>query len=122
MTDPRLLVGETLHGGFVIVKVQYADEPMADAIGRDAVARTGIVGRRFDLTIQAGLSESELSVTLYHEVLEAASMAARFVPPAVLDFGEAEFDSAAYKMHEELGEASLETLNRMLKLFGFRGD
>ena len=37
--------------------------------------KTGIVGMKIDLLIRAGLDERELSVTLYHEILEAAAVA-----------------------------------------------
>ena len=63
--------------------VGLSDEAIADAIGREAVARTRIVGRDFDLLIRAGLSQRELSVTLYHEILEAATVAVENPDPKV---------------------------------------
>jgi hypothetical protein len=63
-----------LRGDFKIIRLELSDEPIADAIGREAVARTRVVGLDFDLLIGAGLSQRELSVTLYHEILEAATV------------------------------------------------
>jgi hypothetical protein len=37
-----------LRGDFKIIRLELADEPIADAIGREAVARTRIVGLDFD--------------------------------------------------------------------------
>ncbi len=119
MTDSATFKNTRLRGGFVIVGVEFTDEPMVDALGREAIAKTGIVGRKFDLLIRAGLDERELSVTLYHEILEAAAVASADSPASVLDFNEADFERTAYAMHDELGAASPENLNRMLQLHGF---
>lgn len=95
---------------------------MVDPIGREAVAHTQVVGRRFSIFIRAGLSEAELSITLYHEVLEAAAVASGSAPPGLLEFNEADFERAARDMHDTVGLASPENLNRMLEQFGFSGD
>ena len=92
---------------------------MVDAVGREAIAKTAIVGRSFDLLLRAGLEERELSVTLYHEILEAVAVASSDPPAGVLDFNEADFERTAYAMRDELGEASPENLNHMLQLHGF---
>ena len=56
--------------------------------------------------------ERELSVTLYHEILEATAAASADPPASVMDFNEADFERTAYAMPDELGEASPENLNR----------
>lgn len=111
-----------LHGGFSIVEVRLAQEPLADALGREAVAQTRIVGTEFRLLIRSGLSDEELSVTLYHEILEAAAVAAVSPPDRVADLVEADFEQAARRMHASLGAASPENLNRMLQMHGFSGE
>jgi len=58
----------------VIADLQFRDAPMLDALEREAVAQTRIIGREFRLLIQAGLSEREFSISLYHEILEAATV------------------------------------------------
>lgn len=119
MIDAATFTNTRLRGGFVIAGVEFTAEPMVDALGREAIAKTGIVGMSFDLLIRAGLDERELSVTLYHEILEAAAVASADAPASVVDFNEADFERSAYAMHDELGEASPENLNRMLQLHGF---
>ena len=119
MIDAATFKDTRLRGGLVIASVEFTDEPMLDALGREAMAKTGIVGMRFDLLIRAGLDERELSVTLYHEILEPAAVASADAPASVMDFNEADFERTAYAMHDELGAASSENLNRMLQLHGF---
>ena len=92
---------------------------MADALGRPAVARTTVIGLTLAIELSAGLSAEEVSVSLYHEVLEAATVAAPRPPAAVMELNEAGFESAARRMHAQLGPATPATLNRMLELFGF---
>ena len=59
-------------------------------------------------------------MTLYHEVLEAVSVASANPPESVLEFNEGDFEQAAQRMDEELGEATPEKLDAMLQSFGFR--
>ena len=61
-----------LRGGFRIVRLEITSDPLIDAIGRQAIARTTIIGREFNIMIRGGLTEEELSVTLYHEILESS--------------------------------------------------
>ena len=120
MIDPSMLKNLRLRGGFEIASIEFTHAPMVDALEREAVATTRIVGRQFDLVIQAGLSERELSITLYHEILEAATVASLHPPNSVMDFNEGDFERAAKAAHAEYGDASQETLNRMLQFYGFR--
>ena len=109
-----------LVGGFRITHIEIDDEPLTDALGRDAIARTAVIGKRFELTIRSGLSEREWSVTLYHEILEAAAVAADDPPVSVLEFNESHFEAAAYAAHETFGPATPSSLNQMLHSYGFR--
>ena len=117
--DLSALQNLRLRGDFTIVRLELTNEPIADAIGREARARTRIVGRGFDLLIRAGLSQLELSVTLYHEILEAAKAAIENLPAAIRQLNEGDFDRAAYQAHEQFGEVSPQNLDRMLQLYGF---
>jgi hypothetical protein len=119
MIDLSALQNLRLRGDFTIVRLELTNEPIADAIGREARARTRIVGRGFDLLIRAGLSQLELSVTLYHEILEAAKAAIENPPAAIRELNEGDFDRAAYQAHEQFGEVSPQNLDRMLQLYGF---
>jgi hypothetical protein len=108
-----------LLGGFTIFGIEVTEGLLVDAIGREAIARTRIVGQRFSITIHSGLSDDELSVTIYHEALEAATVATIQPPPSVRDFNEGDFERAAYRAHEQFGVVSPENLNRMLQSYGF---
>jgi hypothetical protein len=59
-------------------------------------------------------------VTLYHEVLEAMTVACSDVPASVAEFNEGDFERSGYEAHETFGPASPERLNRMLQFYGFR--
>jgi hypothetical protein len=109
-----------LLGGFIILHVEVSHEPLIDAIGREALARTSILGREFEITLCPGLSEKELSVTLYHEVLEAAAVASDDPPECLIEFNEGDYDAAAYAAHDLFGPASPMALNLMLQSHGFR--
>ena len=122
MIDPATFKRVRLRGGFVIADVQFTAAPMVDALEREAIAQTSISGREFRLLIRAGLSEQELSVTLYHEILEAATVGSLRPPDSVMEFNEGDFERAAHAAHAEWGNATPENLNRMLQSLGFRED
>src|SRR5438309_10896005 len=92
MIDLASFTNLRLRTGFVIVTVELAQAPFRDALGREAVAQTRISGREFHLTLRSGLSEEELSVSLYHEVLEAATIASASPPTTVTEFNEGDFE------------------------------
>ena len=119
MIDSTWYENAALRGGLRIVRLGVSDIPLLDAIGREAIAKTRIVGRDLEITIRSGLSDDEFSVTLYHEILEAATIASANPPASVLDFNEASFERAAYAAYAEYGAASVENLNRMLQSHGF---
>lgn len=86
---------------------------------RAAAALTIIRGTRLHIFLRADLNETELSVSLYHEVLEAATVAAENPPTALFEFNEGDFERAAQQAHDRFGVASPVRLNRMLAEFGF---
>jgi hypothetical protein len=53
MIDPSTFKNVRLHGGFVIADLQFTAAPMLDALDREAVAQTRVIGREFRLLIQA---------------------------------------------------------------------
>ncbi len=122
VVDTRQFKNLRLHGGFVIKDIELTTAPIVDAIGREAIAQTSTVAREFRLLIRAGLSEAELSITLYHEILEAASVAIANPPDNVIEFNEADFERAARGAHERWGNASPANLNLLLQFHGFRGE
>lgn len=120
MIDPRLFENVVLLGGVTIVRIEISAAPLADALGREAVARTRIIGRNFEIAIRSDLNDEQFSITLYHEILEAATVASAAPPVSVLDFNEGTFERAAYSAHQQFGAASVENLNRMLQSYGFQ--
>ncbi len=121
MIDIGQFKNSQLHGGFTIREIALTQSPIVDAIGREAVAQTSAIARDFRLLIRAGLSEEELSITLYHEILEAASVAVADPLASVIDFNEADFERAAREAHARWGDASPARLNLLLQFHGFRG-
>jgi hypothetical protein len=109
-----------LAGVFFIAEIELTGEPLEDALGREAIAQTRIVGREFRLVIRSGLPDAELSITLYHEILEAATVASPHPPESVCELNEAGFEAAARHAQQTWGEASVENPNRMLQFYGFR--
>lgn len=108
-----------LRGGFTLAEVRLTAKPLLDPLDRAATAQTVIRGKRFHIFPRADLDERELSVSLYHEVLEAATVATDRPPDTVIEFNEGDFEQAAQAAHVRLGIATPETLNRMLAEFGF---
>lgn len=120
MINLEAFTGTKVRGGFVIVGISTTDESLIDALGRPAIARTRIVGRELQIEVRKGLPPEELSVTIYHEILEAATVASMAPPRAVAEFNEGDFERAAYAAHQQLGPASPQNLERLLQSFGFR--
>ncbi len=108
-----------LRGGFTLVEVRLTAEPILDPLERAATAQTIIRGKSLHISLRSDLGEREASVSLYHEVLEAATLAADRPPVAVLEFNEGAFEQAAQAVHTRLGPAAPETPNQMLVEFGF---
>lgn len=122
MINPAVFKNLRLRGGFLIAGIEFTREPIVDALEREAVAQTRVTGQELHLLIRDGLSQEELSLTLYHEILEAAAVASSTPPPSVMEFNEDDFEQAARAMHARLGLASPENLNRMLQFYNFRGE
>jgi hypothetical protein len=74
---------------------------------------------RHSILLRTDLDEHERSVSLYHEVLEAATVAADHPPESVVEFNEGAFERAAQATHARSRIASPESLNQMLAEFGF---
>ena len=119
MIDARQFINLRLRGGFVIKAIEFTNKPLVDALEREAIAQTRIVGREFRILVRAGLSHEEMSVTLYHEILEAASVGSLNPPDSVMDLNEAGFERAARDAHKRWGNASPDNLNRLLHFHGF---
>lgn len=122
MIDPATFQDLHLQGGFIIIKVEFTRAPMLDALNREAVAQTRIIGNRFHIQLRSGMSNDEISISLYHEVLEAATVASLHPPDSVMEFNEGDFEHAAQTAHAQLGPATPDNLNRLLQSHGFQGE
>jgi len=122
MIDPAAFNNHRLPSGFVVAAVEFTREPIVDALGREALAQTRVTGHEFHLLIRHGLNEEELSVTLYHEILEAATVASWQPPSNLMEFNEGDFERAAKAAQARWGLASPENLNRLLQFHGFHGE
>jgi hypothetical protein len=119
--DLRPFQNIQLHGGFIIREIELTDAPIIDAIGREAIAQTSTIARNLRLLIRSGMSDEELSITFYHEILETASVAVADPPASVIDFNESDFERAAREAHKRWGNASPANLNLLLQFHGFGG-
>jgi len=119
MIDPASFTNRQLRGGFVIIAVEFTEAPLRDALDREALAMTRVRGREFHITLRSGLSQEEISVSLYHEVLEAATVASISPPKRVQECAEGDFERAARDAHAQWGPASPETLDRLLQFYDF---
>ncbi len=108
-----------LPGGFSIVEVRLSSQSLLDPLGRPAAAQTLIRGKQFHIVLREGMDDAELSVSLYHEVLEAATVAAENPPESVMELNESDFEESARAAHARYGMASPASLNEILENFGF---
>jgi len=82
MINPIIFTGVRLHGGYTIASMLITTVPILDPLGRRAVAQTRINGREFHMIILYSPDDKELSVSIYHEVLEAMTVPRQILPPA----------------------------------------
>ena len=120
MLDFTPFQNQPLLGGFLIAEVHLTAQPLLDPLERAATAQTIIRGTRFHIFLRADLDERELSISLYHEVLEVATVAAERPPETLIEFNEGHFEQAAQSAHARPGIASPQSLNQMLAEFGFQ--
>jgi hypothetical protein len=110
-----------LRGGTSIESITMSEEPIVDVSGGPALGHTStnLGTGAMEIEIAPGLSPEEQSITIYHEVIEVASLQAKQPPPTVLDLSEQEIDLLAKTAHEQYGLATVETLNHLLRDLGF---
>jgi hypothetical protein len=120
MIDLNFIRGLRLSSGFTIISIELSSDPLKDALSRPAIAKTQISGLNLLITIRSRLSDEECSVTIYHEILEAMTVAIDHPPDTVIHFNENDFERAAYDAQNRFGFASPKSLNRMLQFYGFK--
>ena len=75
MRDLAAFQNLVLRGGFVLAEVRLTSQFLLDPLGRPATAQTIIRDKRLHIFLRTNLDERDLSISLYHEVLEAATLA-----------------------------------------------
>ncbi len=108
-----------LPSGFVLLGIEFEDGPMLDAIGRSALAKAVIEDGTISIHLAVGQSPDELSISIYHEVLEALTVGAANPPSAVGGLNEAGFEQAATEAHRRHGLANPARVLKFLHEFGF---
>lgn len=106
----------------MIVEVEFVRESMVDALNREALAQTRIIGNRFHIRLRSDSSEAEDSISLYHEVLEAAAVGSLHPPGQITEFNEGEFERAAQTAYARLGPVTPDKLISLLQSYGFQGE
>ncbi len=92
---------------------------MRDAVGRPDLARALIEGRTISIEIATAQALEELSVSIYHELLEAMTVGVQSPPRAVWDLNEAGFEQVAQGAHRLHGLANSRSVIIFLSEFGF---
>lgn len=105
----------SLRRDYLLVSVPFAADSLGDAIGRPAQARTLISGRHLKIELTGNLPPEEVSISIYHEILEAMTVAVDDPPAKVMEMNEADFESAAQAAHQNLGAAAADNLPRFLE-------
>jgi hypothetical protein len=108
-----------LRGGLILREIVFAADPFTDAIGRPALARALITGTDVQIQLAPESDEASLSISIYHEVLEAVAISVISPPAAVAAMNEGAFEAAAISAYETFGPAAPDTVNRMLEMHGF---
>lgn len=110
--------GLNLPGGFHLREIQFSEANMIDPLGRPALAKSVIEGTKISISLQP-LAEPEISVSIYHEILEALTVAHDSPPESVLMMNEADFEQAAQDAHQKFGFATPSSVISFLHLYGF---
>jgi len=108
--------GFDLPGIFLLQKIIISPAELVDPLGRPALAKSVIQGKNSTLVAQ---SEEEQSVAIYHEMLEALTVAFDEPPESVILMNEADFEQAAREAHQKFGFASPDAVLSFLKGYGF---
>jgi hypothetical protein len=108
-----------LPGGFILRGIEIEDAPMLDAIGRPALAKAVIEDQTISISLAAKQAPHEMSVSVYHELLEAMTVGHAHPPDAVSDSNEAGFEAAAIEAHRRHGLANPASVITFLHEYGF---
>ena len=108
-----------LSQGFRLVGIEIVEGPMLDAIGRPALAKAVIESNTIRIYLAAGQTPGEMSVSIYHEVLEAMTIGVPVPPPRVFNLTEAGFEQAAQDAYQRHGLANKVSVINFIHELGF---
>jgi len=110
--------GLELPGQFFLQGIHLTSADLVDPIGRPALAKSVIQGTTIAIFLTPQSKEEE-SISIYHEVLEALTVAFDSPPESVLEMNEADFEHAAWAAHQNFGFASPENVINFITAYGF---
>jgi hypothetical protein len=105
--------------GHFIESIRLVEAKMLDPIGRPALAKSIIEGKRIRIEISDQLDSREIAVSIYHEVLEALTVAVDAPPQSVMELNEAGFEKEACEAYDVFGSPTPEIVLSWIKSKGF---
>ena len=114
----RAFDGLELPGNFLVQGIHFSPAELIDPLGRPALAKSVIQGKSIAIFLTSQ-SEEEQSISIYHEMLEALTVAFDTPPEPVMLMNEADFEQAGRDAHRKFGLASPTTVVSFLKAYGF---
>jgi hypothetical protein len=105
--------------GHFIESIRLVEAKMLDPIGRPALAKSIIEGKRIRIEISDQLDSREVAVSIYHEVLEALTVAVDTPPQSVLELNEAGFEKEAHEAYAIYDSPTPERVLSWIKSKGF---
>ncbi len=105
--------------GHFIESIRLVEAKMLDPIGRPALARSIIEGKRIRIEISDQLNNREVAISIYHEILEALTVAVDAPPQSVMELNEAGFEKEACEAYDIYGSPTPERVLIWIKSKGF---
>jgi hypothetical protein len=105
--------------GHFISEIVGVEGKMLDPIGRPALAKAIIEGKRITIQISSNLDEREIGISIYHEVLESLAVALDEPPKSVMELNESVFEELAQEAYLEYGYPTPEIMLSWIKKMGF---
>jgi hypothetical protein len=105
--------------GHFIFEIVGVEGKMLDPIGRPALAKAIIEGKRITIQISSDLDEREVGISIYHEVLESLAVALDEPPESVMELNESGFEKLAQEAYLQYGYPTPEIMLSWIKKWDF---
>jgi len=109
----------TFPSGHFISEIVGIEGKMLDPIGRPALAKAIIEGKRITIQISSDLDEREVGISIYHEVLESLAVALDEPPESVMELNESGFEKLAQEAYLQYGYPTPEIVLSWIGKMGF---